>query len=326
MNIKFLLPKARAFIEKGKIPKRASQRFRGLVPLQHMLPTDGYIDRVEEATRDDLVIMSKAIEVKDFLYLKDKGIKFVFDICDNKWRIGKDRQKNTALMNSGCLHANLITTTSGELKQKIYEETGKDALIIDDPYEREIEEPTFKPHKNNLNICYFGGRKSFWLVNWEEVIATLNFVCKQLGVEYTLNCITQKHLLASKKLTHHYYPDGPLIMYEWNYELQKQLVSKSDFVLLPIPENNPLVFSYKSPNRVIDSIAQGKYVITTYGVTSYRQYDDFIGIGSLKNNVKWVMSNPKDVISKIKEGQNYIKKYHSPEVIAKQWMSLRDKI
>jgi len=326
MNIKFLLPKAKGFIEKGKLPKRASQRFRGLVPLQHMLPTDGYIDRVEEATRDDLVIMSKAIEVKDFLYLKDKGIKFVFDICDNKWRIGKDRQKNTALMNSGCLHANLITTTSGELKQKIYEETGKDALIIDDPYEREIEEPTFKPHKNNLNICYFGGRKSFWLVNWEEVIATLNFVCKQLGVEYTLNCITQKHLLASKKLTHHYYPDGPLIMYEWNYELQKQLVSKSDFVLLPIPENNPLVFSYKSPNRVIDSIAQGKYVITTYGVTSYRQYDDFIGIGSLKNNVKWAMSNPKDVISKIKEGQNYIKKYHSPEVIAKQWMSLRDKI
>ena len=50
MNIKFLLPKARAFIEKGKIPKRASQRFRGLVPLQHMLPTDDYIDKVEKFT------------------------------------------------------------------------------------------------------------------------------------------------------------------------------------------------------------------------------------------------------------------------------------
>ena len=31
MNIKFLLPKARAFIEKGKIPKRASQIFFVLV-------------------------------------------------------------------------------------------------------------------------------------------------------------------------------------------------------------------------------------------------------------------------------------------------------
>ena len=326
MNIKFLLPKARAFLEKGKIPRRASQRFRGLVPLQHMLPTDGFIDRVEEATKDDIVILSKAIEIKDFMYLKDMGIKFIFDICDNKWRMGKDRQKNTAIMNAGCLHANLITTTCGQLKQKIYEETGKDALIIDDPYERAIEEPTFKPHKKNLNICYFGGRKSFWLVNWEEVIASLNYVCKQLGVEYILNCITQKHLLASKKITHHYYPDGPVIMYEWNYELQKDLVKKSDFVLLPVPNENPLVFSYKSPNRVIDSIAQGKYVISTNGVISYEQFGDFIGLGSLQRNIKWAIQNPKDVISKIKEGQKYIKKYHSPEVIAKQWMSLRNKI
>ena len=326
MNIKFLLPKARGFIEKGKIPKRASQRFRGLVPLQYMLPTDGYIDRVEEATKDDIVIMSKSIEIKDFMYLKDMGIKFIFDICDNKWRLGKDREKNTAIMNAGCKYANLITTTCGELKQKIFYETGKDALIIDDPFERTIEEPKFEPHEKNLNICYFGGRKSFWLVDWEEVIASLNFVSKKLGVEYTLNCITQKHLLASKKLTHHYYPDGPLIMYEWNYELQKDLVKKSDFVLLPIPNNNPLVFSYKSPNRVIDSIAQGKYVVTTYGVTSYRQYDEFIGIGSLKNNIMWAIENPKSVISKIKEGQKYIQKYQSPEVIAKQWMSLRNKV
>ena len=326
MNIKFLLPQARGFLEKGKIPRRASQRFRGLVPLQHMLPTDGFIDRVEEATKDDIVILSKAIEIKDFMYLKDMGIKFIFDICDNKWRMGKDRQKNTALMNAGCLHANLITTTCGQLKQKIYEETGKDALIIDDPYERAIEEPTFKPHEKNLNICYCGGRKSFWLVNWEEVIASLNYVCKQLGVEYILNCITQKHLLASKKITHHYYPDGPVIMYEWNYELQKDLVKKSDFVLLPVPNENPLVFSYKSPNRVIDSIAQGKYVISTNGVISYEQFGDFIGLGSLQKNIKWAIQNPKGVISKIKEGQKYIKKYHSPEVIAKQWMSLRNKV
>ena len=321
MNIKFLLPKARAFIEKGKIPKRASQRFRGLVPLKHMLPTDGYIDRVEEATKDDIVIMSKAIEVKDFMYLKDIGIKFIFDVCDNKWRLGKDRQKNTAIMNAGCKYANLITTTCGELNQKIYEESGKVALIIDDPFERTIEEPRFKPHEKNLNICYFGGRKSFWLVNWEEVIAGLNYICGRLGLEYTLNCITQKHLLASKKITHHYYPDGPVIMYEWNYELQKDLVKKSDFVLLPVPNENPLVFSYKSPNRVIDSIAQGKYVISTNGVISYEQFGDFIGLGSLQRNIKWAIQNPKGVISKIKEGQKYIKKYHSPEVIAKQLMS-----
>ena len=320
MNIKFLLPKARGFVEKGRVPRRASQRFRGLVPLKHMLSTDGFIDKVEEATKDDIVILSKAIEVKDFMYLKDLGIKFIFDICDNKWRVGKDREKNTAIMNAGCLHANLITTTCPELKQKIYDETGKNALIIDDPYEREIEPIKFEPG-DHLNICYFGGRKSFSLVDWEEVIATLDF----LKIKYTLHCITQKHLLAAKRLTHHFPPNGNLQMYEWNYELQKELVSKSDFVLLPVPNNN-FVVKHKSPNRVIDSIAQGRYVITTYGVNSYNQYGNFIGMGSLKDNIKWALDNPELVISKIEEGQKYIKKHHSPEVISKQWVSIRNKV
>ncbi len=327
MNIKFLLPKARGFVEKGKIPKRASQRFRGLIPLQHMLPTDGFIDKVEEATKDDLVIMSKSIGVKDFLYLKEKGIKFVFDICDNKWRLGKDSIENTKIMDAGCRYANLITTTCKELRSKIFNESGKTAIIIDDPFERAIEEPRFEPHKKNLNFCYFGGRKSFSLVDWEEVIAILNFVCKKNGIDYTLNCITQKHLQVSEELTHHLYPDGPLIMYEWNYELQKDLVSKSDFVLLPVPADGfSPVIGFKSPNRVIDSIAQGRYVITTWGVHSYRNYIDFIGIGSIQNSINWAMNNPKLVLDKIKQGQKYIKKHHSPEVIAKQWMSLRDKV
>ena len=77
MNIKFLLPKARAFVEKDEPPKRASQRFRGIVPLKHMLPTDGYIDSVDEATKDDIVIVAKAASVEDIMYLKNNGIKFV---------------------------------------------------------------------------------------------------------------------------------------------------------------------------------------------------------------------------------------------------------
>ena len=327
MNIKFLLPKAKGFVEKGKLPKRASQRFRGLVPLQYMLPTDGYIDRVEEATKDDLVIMSKSIGVKDFLYLKDKGIKFVFDICDNKWRLGKDSVENTKIMDAGCKHANLITTTCKELRAKIFYESGKNAIIIDDPYERDIEEPRFEPDKKNLNFCDFGGRKSFSLVDWEETIAILDFVCKKNGVNYTLNCMTQKHLQVSEELAHYYYPKGRLKMYEWDYELQKEMVRKSDFVLIPIPVDGfSPVIAFKSPNRVIDSIAQGRYVITTRGVTSYRNYIDFIGWGSIQNSIKWAINNPKSVLNKIKQGQKHIMKHHLPEVIAKQWMSLRKKI
>ena len=84
--------------------------------------------------------------------------------------ISKDSIKNTKIMNTRCKHANLITTTCKELRQKIFHETGKNAIIIDDPYERFIEEPKFEPDLKNLNFCYFGGSKSFSLVDWEETM------------------------------------------------------------------------------------------------------------------------------------------------------------
>ena len=57
-----------------------------------------------------------------------------------------------------------------ELRQKIFKKQRKYShIIIDDPYERDIEEPKFKPHEKNLNFCYFGGRKSFSLVYWEDI-------------------------------------------------------------------------------------------------------------------------------------------------------------
>ena len=328
MNIKFLLPKARGMVEGGKQPKRASQRFRGLVPLKHMLPTDGFIDKVTEATKDDIVIVAKAASVNDIMYLKDNGIKFIFDVCDDKWRLGKDHKSNREIMNAGCEHANMITTTCEGLEHKIYLETDKHSTIINDPYERDIEPVKFDP-KDHLNICYFGGRKSFMMVNWEELFAILN----SMKIKYTLHGITQKYEMASKRLTYrgqhldqYYHPKGRLKMYEWDYELQAKLVRECDLVLMPVSISNKDRVKYKSPNRVMDSLAQGRYVITTSGVDSYNQYGDFIGMGSLKRNIRWALDNPKSVISKIEEGQKYIKKHHSPEVIAKQWMSLRGKV
>ncbi len=97
---------------------------------------------------------------------------------------------------------------------------------------------------------------------------------------------------------------GHLISAQWDSPtLQKEMVRKSDFVLLPIPADGfSPVISYKSPNRVIDSIAQGRYVITTHGVISYDNYVKFIGMGSMKRNILWALDNPKSVISKIEEG------------------------
>ena len=189
MNIKFVIAKGSAYIPKGEPMRRASQRFRATVPLKGMRPTDGYIDTVKEAKSDDLIVLAKNTSVDDIMYLKNNNIKFIFDICDDKWRVGKNASENTILMNEGCKNANLITTTCEELKEKIKKETGREAHIIPDPYEREIEKPSFNPGKH-INFCYFGGRKSFSLVDWESIIKQIEDTMAKLQKTFEITVIT----------------------------------------------------------------------------------------------------------------------------------------
>jgi hypothetical protein len=81
----------------------------------------------------------------------------------------------------------------------------------------------------------------------------------------------------------------------------------------------PLV-QVKSPNRVIDSIQQGRFVLTNDGVDSYKNLSDYIHLGSLKEGLKWALNNRDQVIEKIKQGQIYINKNHSPKTVGQRWI------
>ena len=120
MSIKFLIPGY-----DGTQQTRASYRFRATIPLKGMRPEDGIISSVKQANKDDIVVLAKKSTPKDVYYLKSNNIKCVYDICDNKWRLGKDSIENTKIMDAGCQHANLITTTCKELRSKIFNESGK---------------------------------------------------------------------------------------------------------------------------------------------------------------------------------------------------------
>jgi 5,10-methenyltetrahydromethanopterin hydrogenase len=108
-------------------------------------------------------------------------------------------------------------------------------------------------------------------------------------------------------------------MYHWSFDKQGEVVRDSDIVLLPIPKGMPLV-QVKSPNRVIDSIQQGRFVLTNDGVDSYKKLKDFIHLGSLKEGLKWALNNRDQVIEKIKQGQIYINKNHSPQTVGQRWI------
>ena len=306
--IKFYVPE--------RSTRRASVRFRATVPLTGMREEDGYIEKVEQAKLGELIVLAKNVNVADVKFLINNKIKFIFDICDDKWN------RYPELYNYACQNANLITTTCELLQIKIKEYTNKTAFIIPDPTEREREAPNFDP-KEHIKISWFGGRKSFSLFNWDNVVEDIQKVTNNFSIHAICNkpdihAICNKPDQASKRLSH-LIKSNIMNMYHWDYDLQGKLVRESDLVLLPLIQNEPLVW-VKSPNRVIDAIQQGKYVITNGGVESYRALKDYIHIGDITEGLKWALNNKEQVIEKIKKGQKYVLKHHSPKIIGQRWI------
>lgn len=287
--------------------KRASIRFRATVPVKGSNGKMGMIHNIHDAKQDDIIVIAKIIDIKGIKYLIDNKIKFIFDICDDKWN------KHPELYNYACKNANLITTTCVQLQEHIKGYTGKTAHIIPDPTERDFEEPKFNPG-SHINFAYYGGRKSFSLFDWDKVVSMI----KEVTNNFSIHVVTNKPDKAAKRLQH-LRDQGILHMNQWSFELQGQLVRECDFVLLPVPENMPLV-KVKSPNRVIDGISQGRYVITNDGVESYQLLKDYIHLGSIDQGLKWALNNREQVIEKIKQGQKYIKLNHSAKEISKRWI------
>ena len=317
---------------------RASYRFRAAIPLQGMRPGDCIIKNLKEATKDDIVVLAKKSTPKDLFYLKSQGIKCVYDICDNRWKkyislkwIKRVIQPHNVL----CQNADALITTCPGMQELIKKHIGRDSIIITDPVEATKEEPRVAlKSRRYINIFTYGNSKHFNKIHWNTLIEEFNNV----GMEYKIIAMLDR----SKKFKVMYKDQiekGRLEIYEFDLKKQYELMKEADVVFLPIQINSMeslINIKAKSPNRIIDAIYSGKPVITNHGVDTwnvFRRYADFTGWARSVQYVAYaaalrnLINKPKEEINKrIIEGQNYIRDYHSPEVIGKRWIDLENKV
>ena len=317
---------------------RASYRFRATIPLQGMRPGDGIIKDLKEATKDDIVVLAKKSTTKDLFYLKEKGIKCVYDICDNKWK----KQISPGWVervikphNVICANADALVTTCPSMQELIRKFIGRDSIVIQDPVEAIREEPRIAlKSRRYLNIFTFGNSKHFNKVMWNDLIR----VFTEAGLEFKIVAMMDR----SKKYQKMYEDqiiDGRMQIYEFDLKKQYELMKEADIVFLPVIINSNSALAHikaKSPNRIMDAIYSGKPVITNHGVDTwmaFRRYTEFVGFArsvnyvAYANTIKMLINIPKaDISKKIIEGQNYIRDYHSPEVIGKRWIDLENKV
>jgi hypothetical protein len=197
MNIKFYTLKFKA---KDGEHTRASRRFRATIPLKGMRENDGQIeDLFKEAVRNDIIILAKDTSIREGQFLLDNNIKFVFDICDDKW--GSRKKNLVDTYNFLCKNANLVVTSTPTLANIIFRNTGKQAHVISDPVERERKEPNVKiiTDDTTIKFAYYGAGKNFDIIDWNKIVNDLKRVHNKIEIHAVLGRV-EKHLKTVQDL------------------------------------------------------------------------------------------------------------------------------
>jgi hypothetical protein len=164
--------------------------------------------------------------------------------------------------------------------------TGRDSMVIDDPYENGEDRPTVAGH----GVVWFGHSAN---------ITSLFQVAELITVPLVI-CTNYQHSAAV----------------HWTPESERKCIYESSVVLLT--GNNPGA----STNRVVKSLRAGRFVVTPGGVESWEQFRDYIWIGDVRDGIAWAHNNREEACNKIAAGQEAIRKKYSPQSIGSQWAGL----
>lgn len=286
----------------------ASHRLRILKPAE--LLNVGCGGKIEAITRTvpvkeaNVLVFSKHFNQRNTVLAASQAPEFgqhtVFDICDDHF----DRE-NGPFYEKMCEIVDAITCNTENMQERIYSVTGELATIIPDPYtfpEGKLEER----YVNEPQLLWFGHASNLSpLMNWLDHVG-----------DRKVTCITNMPV------------NHPKVEWKpWRPGKVERLIKNYDIVLIPSGDE-PWV-KMKSPNRAVDSIIAGKWVIAD----SEEIYGDLRGYMSLIKNPgeiedaidMWKNDLPT-VEASIKEGQEFIKKEFGNDKILDGWLSVFEQL
>jgi hypothetical protein len=176
--------------------------------------------------------------------------------------------------------ANAVTCPTQWFADWIRETYGIEALVVPDPYEF----PEVQPHCSGDKLLWFGHG-----LNINSLIRVVPFI-----KDHPLTVVSN---LAG--------------VVQWSKENLLKEMATADIVV--IPETAP----YKSPNRTLEAIRRGCFVVAE----PHPAINDFPGIwiGNLKRGIEWAMQNQEAANTRTKLAQEYVQKWYSPATQASAW-------
>lgn len=267
-----------------RFPNLATYRYRVDMPSQEVAKHNGFKVGINDGD-GDIIIFSKPTlaDIELAKGYKLEGAKIVADLQDNHFH---DKKGEVYLGISEV--ADSIICATDVMRQIIGQETGKDAVVIGDPYEL----PEVAPHANGDDLLWFGQH-----VNFKDLVE----VMPQMGTRKLRVVTGPPHVPGT-------------IM--WSMENWKHACSLSNIALFPVREGS----EYKSSNRLVNAIRQGLFGVCMQH-PSYYEFRDLVWVGHFHTGLRWTEAFRDELNDRVKEAQDYVRDRFSPQTIGKQWAS-----
>lgn len=184
------------------------------------------------------------------------------------------------------LTADAVTCPTRVMAGIVLEATGRMAEVIPDPYEFEEE----APHCSGDKALWFGHA-----VNKQSLLSVLPKIDSPLTVVSNI--------------------PGAI---PWSIETMYREFKKADVVIIP------KTATYKSPNRAIESIRQGCFVVAE----QHPSIENIPGIwiGDIKEGIEWASRNQQEANKRTKLAQDYIRELYAPRTVSNAWKSLLERV
>jgi hypothetical protein len=309
----------------------ASHRYRTTIPARALrskghkvdITTIGEIRRGHVDLSADVLVVGKVSKyspetVNTLLDAASKAPKTVADINDDHFYTPSFGEYYRKL----CGLADVCTVGTEAMGNIVRRHASCPIVTVGDP----VASPKREPHvyrrgffsRQPLKIVWYGMANN--ITPMEK--AAFSIMDNKPGVPLEFHIITKECpevLTLCEVFSKEFGRRGSMTFHEWSQELQWDLVSQCDLVLIPSDLGDSRM-SVKTANRLTDAVNAGRYVIAS-PIAAYKPFSDVASVTcDFPEAVKWYVNNPSKAKAKIVAGQALVEKECGDDAIGDQWL------
>lgn len=274
------------------------------------------IDVLDQHLACDVLVVSKVLTRGKYEIVaraQTLGTRVVFDLCDDHFHTPQLEVTYRRLAAA----ADRLVASTPEMAAVIERETGRNAVVVSDPYEGPAGEPSFSPAHQRLRLLWFGHPTNFDTLT--AIIPGLQQLSREmpLGLEVISDPAGTRVEEALRSLDGGEQSHFTTRFTRWSAEATWQGLAACDLVLLPSLDGSRK--QVKSPNRLVESLRAGRFVVG-YPLPSYRPFSGYTWLGAdVCAGVRWAVANRAEAEKRLLAGQRYVDAHYSPASIARLW-------